>query len=894
MINILIFKSNIMTAIGELRTFLDKFKSDKGKPFSNTSMGIPKVSVNIPADCYDTFLNLYELAITNGVELHLTEKPLDPSPIRVDLDFRFSPDINNEGISKITRKYEDKNILTIIDYYFKIINTYLEVSDEQNIAYIMEKPNPSEFRGKIKDGIHIVFPHIIVNNNIQHFIRTKILEKGIDIFNIPDICSLYEDIVDKAIISANCWLLYGSTKPDNNAYRVSKIYKYNKEEQKTYLNEYEINAKDEIDFIRLFSMRKINVKENELRNENKNDINEYIRHILPMMDKKKKEKLDSNIISNKILNMVKNFTNDDEYILAKELVSECLSHSRADKYDDWINLGWTLRNIDYRLLNTWIEFSKISSSYMEGECQQLWNKMKKENLGMGTLRWWAKEDNLQKYLEIINNQVLPLIDIAITSNGTHYDVAKVVQGIYKGEYKAVSGNIWFKYDKDKHRWIKTKEGLKLKKELSEEICKKFLDRASYYNQKVALSNDEGEKELLNKKSASAMKIAFQLKNTSYKESIMKECKCLFVDEKFEELLDSKSHLIGFENGVYDLKLHIFREGMPEDFISFETRKYFTPFDETCDEAIEINDFFSKLFVSEAVRNYVLDILACAIDGSIIQERFYIFIGEGSNGKSRLLDLIQKSIGDYYSTLPISLLTQKRASSNSAQSELERTKGRRFAILSEPSEEDKLNIGLMKELSGNDRILVRGLFKEPIEFKPQFKMILACNHLPEVTANDFSVWRRIRIINFLSKFCENPNPEKKNEFPMDLELNDKIDKFSDVFLSMLIHRHKNINPIKIIEPREVINSTNNYRDNNDLIGQYINENIMVDKDCKEGIKVMELYTDFKLWLANDNNSKNKKIDRNQFRSYFEKIYGIYNQSKGWMNIRFKTEQEKEGE
>jgi hypothetical protein len=74
-----------------------------------------------------------------------------------------------------------------------------DISDDDNIAYIMEKPNPSEFRGKIKDGIHIVFPHIIVNNNIQHFIRTKILEKGIDIFNIPDICSLYEDIVDKAI-----------------------------------------------------------------------------------------------------------------------------------------------------------------------------------------------------------------------------------------------------------------------------------------------------------------------------------------------------------------------------------------------------------------------------------------------------------------------------------------------------------------------------------------------------------------------------------------------------------------------------------------------------------------------------------------------------------------------
>jgi len=103
------------------------------------------------------------------------------------------------------------------------------------------------------------------------------------------------------------------------------------------------------------------------------DVTEYIRHVLPTVDKKQKDKLDNNIFSTKLTNIIKNYTNDDEYILAKDLVLECLSHSRADRYDDWINLGWTLRNIDYRLLNTWIEFSKISSSYMEGECQNLWD-----------------------------------------------------------------------------------------------------------------------------------------------------------------------------------------------------------------------------------------------------------------------------------------------------------------------------------------------------------------------------------------------------------------------------------------------------------------------------------------------------------------------------------------
>jgi P4 family phage/plasmid primase-like protien len=868
----------------DLNSFIHKHKIEKGKPYSNTSLGNTKASFFISDDEYEQFLNLYSLALTNGISLHYTEKPIDPSPLRVDLDFRFPVEETNkyDENGNLKRIYTEEHVDKIVKHYLQTINMYIQVDDDKNLAYVMEKPKPSLNRNKIKDGIHIVFPHIIVSNNVQHFIRKKILDIAADVFaNLP-ICNEYESIIDKAIIDSNCWLMYGSKKMEADAYRVSKIYQY-KEGNIELLSE-PISATDEISFIKLFSMRKKGTQTPVLP-QYVSEIEEYIKHVLPAIDLKYKTKLHNNIFA-KSLNINKNYTTDDDLVIIKRLVLECLSNTRAEKYDDWINLGWVLRNIDYRLLDTWVEFSKIGSSYVEGECQKLWNKMRKDHMGIGTLKWWAKQDNIMKYDEIINDSIIPLVDKCIRSEGAHYDIAKVVQAIYKNEIKTVNRTIWYKYDKDKHRWKITTEGSALRIILSEDICGKFIQRAHHWNCQASNTHDDNEKDVFSDRSKHCMTIAKQLKNSSFKTNIMKELQCLFMDEKFDELLDSRSHLIGFANGVYDLKMHIFRDGMPDDYIFHSTKVNYIAYNPELPEYGEIHDFFNKLFTVESVKNYVLDVLACTIDGSIAQERFYIFTGQGSNGKSRLLDLVQKAIGDYYCILPIALLTQKRVASNSAQSELERTKGRRFAVMQEPSNDDKINIGFMKELSGNDNIITRGLYKEPTEFKPQFKMILTCNELPEVPSDDGGTWRRIRVIEFKSKFCENPT--KPNEFPMDLELSDKFERWTEAFMSMLIERHKHINPNAIPEPMEVRIATESYKNNNDIIGQFINDRIVIDKNAVESrLGIQSIYNEFRVWSMENVPKNKKRPDRNQIRAYLEKMLGAYPiDNKGWKGISYK--------
>ena len=73
------------------------------------------------------------------------------------------------------------------------------------------------------------------------------------------------------------------------------------------------------------------------------------------------------------------------------------------------------------------------------------------------------------------------------------------------------------------------------------------------------------------------------------------------------------------------------------------------------------------------------------------------------------------MGDYKGTVPISLVTQKRLGLGGTSSEVAQLKGIRFAVMNEPSKGDKINEGIMKELTGGDPIQARELYKSSFIF-----------------------------------------------------------------------------------------------------------------------------------------------------------------------------------
>ena len=229
------------------------------------------------------------------------------------------------------------------------------------------------------------------------------------------------------------------------------------------------------------------------------------------------------------------------------------------------------------------------------------------------------------------------------------------------------------------------------------------------------------------------------------------------NKDFMNKLDSNPYLLCFKNCVVDFKNKISRKGQQDDYISKCTNIDYIKYDYLKNKNIidDIKKFFTELFPNEYLKDYMWEHLASALVGTNDNQTFNIYTGSGRNGKSKLVDLMSKALGEYKGTVPITLITQKRNTIGSTSSEIVQLMGTRYAVMQEPSKGDKINEGIMKEITGGDPIQGRALFKDTVTFIPQFKLVVCTNTLFDVESNDDGTWRRIRVCDFMSKFIDNP-------------------------------------------------------------------------------------------------------------------------------------------
>lgn len=353
------------------------------------------------------------------------------------------------------------------------------------------------------------------------------------------------------------------------------------------------------------------------------------------------------------------------------------------------------------------------------------------------------------------------------------------------------------------------------------------------------------------------KIINNLKSTPFKKNVMMEARDMFYDENFSRKLDTNPWLIAFNNGVFDLKEKTFRDGCPNDYISLRMHvQYRKNFHLDHPQVKMVEDFFIKIFPDKTIRQFFLEANSEIFVGKNQQKWIQFWSGNGDNGKSITEKLFEQLLGPYCVKLPTSLLTGKRTQSSAASPELIRAgSGARMVMIQEPTKNDVMNTGVLKELSGNDTFYARGLYKEAVEINPMFKLVMICNEPPKIenSQSDQATWNRIRVIPFESYFPADDSKVpttfkeqlEKKIFPRDRYFEDKIPDMLEGLAFLLLDIYcKRDGSQKICEPHKVLTATESYRKRNDVYRLFMEEKIVEKPNAK--ITFVELYDNFKDW------------------------------------------------
>jgi len=355
--------------------------------------------------------------------------------------------------------------------------------------------------------------------------------------------------------------------------------------------------------------------------------------------------------------------------------------------------------------------------------------------------------------------------------------------------------------------------------------------------------------------------------------------------------------LAFNNGVFDFESMEFRPGKKDDCITLCTYCDYVEYDEDDENIKEVNDFLYKLLPDFQKREYTMKLIASCLSGHTFDEKFHLWTGTASNGKSKFTELISESLGDYSFSLPIALITQKRQNANMASPEMAKTKGKRFGYLQEPDKGDEIKVGLMKEITGGDKISTRKLYGEPFEFKPQFKLILCCNDLPKIPSNDQGTWRRIRLISFSSKFVDEPDPENPNEFKKDTGISQKVKIWRSSFVSLLIEYYKKYKKDGLVEPEEITKFTKEYESENDKYSEFVTDYIVKDsKSALKWITILEFYTKwYRKNYCDEKMDRAKDVKRNFETILGDKVKTVRHEDKivkGWKGFDIKYTEDDE--
>lgn len=893
-------------------SYINKLYCNKGESFTHTRIADKTLSIKgglycVPQETETEFLAKYSHHVfEKGNAEYLTERQLDNAgPIAVDFDFRYDTSIQS-------RQHTKEHIYDLINMYCDQLAMHMKIEPNTAVpVFIFEKNNVNCQADKTKDGIHMIIG-LHTCRPLQLIIRENIVSEISSAWSDLPITNTWSDVLDEGVCKGTTnWQLYGSKKPGNEAYMLKYYFEISTDDNNEWtLTEKNIGKFNIVDNFKLLSVRYRNhvafdltdtAKELcERHKSNGKKVSSASARTMRIMQKNAipySEIRNAEMLDESIELVMENLESKDYEVRETHDFAMCLGAEYYNPYNNWIRVMFALRNTDKRLFLSWIKVSSKSADFTYDkidEFYELWNRRgyddNNEILTKRSLMYWAKMDSPEEYNKVRCESIDHFVNQAIETP-TEVDCANILYHLKKDKYicSHVRNNSWYEF-RD-HRWRELDQGISLRIIISTELHGICLRKSQAEMEKLKIIEQGTEEWSKQKKHIGNINdLCKKLKSTSFKNNIMREAQELFYDEDFIEKVDVNPYILCFPNGIYDFDQKKFRRGNPDDYCMKCTNINYVELDEKkhAKQLKEITQFMHSLFPIKELEEYMWSHLASSLMGINKDHTFHIYTGSGSNGKSILATFMSLCLGDYQEQVPITLITQKRSGIGGTSSEVARLHGIRYAVMQEPTKGDRINEGIMKEITGGDPITARHLFKDAFTFKPMFKLVVTTNHLFDIKSNDDGTWRRIRVCDFKSKFTDKVvenDPNEPFQFKKDYNLDKKLKAWAPYFLAMMVGRCcKEQGVYKLADI--VVARSNDYRNDQDYLSEFVSEKIQVQDGGR--IKKTELYETFKQWY-NEQYGKNVPKGKELY-AFMDKRFGKYNAC--WKNVEIKYDEEDE--
>lgn len=708
-----------------------------------------------------TFYGLvYNEAVVAGNIWTLTERQSADDRILIDLDFKYA--------HGTVRMWTMEDAEDIVSGYMEELKELVDFKGGQKInAYLMAKDAPEHLPdGSLtKDGIHIVI-NIKLNRKLQIELRKRVLAKITstddtsikEVFEKLPLTNQLENVVDDSITKGGTdWQIIGCRKSGT-----AGVYKV------VQKMEYEIDPTD-----REWMMAKTVVTA-PLPREIFNDVIvtapktecEYTREgqrvLNPTAEKAQKKEAERQQILDTVV---------PEDIIKLYKCLDTAKRCGAGTHSEWVGVMLATKGaIGDAGKAIFVEWSKTFGTDNKGdEAEGAYDQADARALTAGSLHYWAREDNPELYREYFTRQekVIKMktadeqLEQIINHGVTDYKMGLL--------FTILHGDVHVCQDKEKRAIYNfTKEmmwekdtGVIIRLKLSEKLPPLFTARFA----QISAERDEIDPEdklalKINKVNAdNCLDAIRKLESTSDKDRILKEITDLLYNPKFlDDFNRAKDELPIQPRSIINLHTLEVRERTIKDKWTYECdATYLTNISE--EDELWMKTYFLQLFRGrEDTMVTTLDIFKTTLSGRVVRHMFFLLGEKGSNGKSLLIKGLQKTFTGATSTISKKIIVQDNKSSSALNTEVEKLEHCRMALTSEFDKNEKMNIKMIKEVSGGDNIELRGMHATERTIRPTANLFAITNEMPSMKIKNpkeqSAFFKRLIIIPFNAEFENN--------------------------------------------------------------------------------------------------------------------------------------------